>query len=190
MSIEIVDYRESWRAEFNDIGTRLRGTLGAIAIRICHIGSTSVPGLAAKDVIDIQVSVESLDFSAETKRAFSAAGYPLRDGPRTDHVPAGASPDGWTKRMAGAAPGARRTHVHIRRAGAPNERYPLLFRDYLRANRSAATTYGLIKRALAEHHADDVDAYYAVKDPVCDLIIDAAERWALASNWTLPASDA
>ena len=54
----------------------------------------------------------------------------------------------------------------------------------------AAASYALIKRELAARHADDVDAYYAVKDPVCDLIMAAAEPWALASGWTLPPSDA
>jgi GrpB-like predicted nucleotidyltransferase (UPF0157 family) len=62
--------------------------------------------------------------------------------------------------------------------GNPNQRYPLLFRDYLHANPEAAEAYARIKRALARYHADDIDAYYEVKDPVCDLIFQAAELWA------------
>jgi GrpB-like predicted nucleotidyltransferase (UPF0157 family) len=73
--------------------------------------------------------------------------------------------------------------VHIRRHGAPNERYALLFRDYLRTSTGAAGSYALIKQELAARHSDDEDAYYAVKDPVCDLIMDAAERWATATDW-------
>ena len=78
---------------------------------------------------------------------------------------------------------------HLRVAGRANERYPLLFRDYLRANPHASRSYGLIKRELASRFPDDPDAYYAVKDPVCDLIVDAAERWAVVSNWVVPPSD-
>jgi len=72
----------------------------------------------------------------------------------------------------------------------PNQRYPLLFRDYLRASLPARESYALVKRALARLHPDDVDAYYDVKDPVCDLILDAAERWAAETGWQAPQSDA
>ena len=85
--------------------------------------------------------------------------------------------------------GARRTHVHIRASGLPNRRYPLLFRDYLRANRAAAEAYAQIKRALAAQHSDNVDAYYDVKDPVMDLIIQAAELWAERNSWRPPETD-
>jgi GrpB-like predicted nucleotidyltransferase (UPF0157 family) len=190
--IEILSPQSRWPAEFAEIGARLRGSLGPLALSINHIGSTSVPGLDAKDVIDIQISVASLDPVGPLEAAIEAAGYRLRDGAWSDHVPEGDDPDPrqWAKRYGGAREGERRTHIHIRVGGRRNQRYALLFRDYLRATPAAATTYGLIKRELAARHADDVDAYYAVKDPVCDLIMAAAESWALTSGWTLPISDA
>ncbi|HLI66867.1 MAG TPA: GrpB family protein [Caulobacteraceae bacterium] len=189
-SIEIVEPRAGWAAEFGAIAERLADVFGGLALRIEHIGSTSVAGLAAKDVIDVQVTVASLDLPG-IGETLTAAGFPPRDGLWgaegywEDHRPAGASerPDDWVKRYARGAPGQRRSHIHIRRAGAENERYARLFRDYLRANPPAAATYGEIKRELAARHADDVDAYYAVKDPVCDLIIQAAELWAVATGW-------
>lgn len=70
--VEIVAYREEWPEEFHMIGMGLRRALGGLALRIDHIGSTSVTGLPAKDVIDIHVSVVSLD--AALIAAFSAAG--------------------------------------------------------------------------------------------------------------------
>jgi GrpB-like predicted nucleotidyltransferase (UPF0157 family) len=190
--IEIISPQSRWPTEFAEIGARLRGSLGALALVINHIGSTAVPGLDAKDVIDIQIGVASLDPAAPLQAAIEAAGYRLRDAIWFDHVPAGDDPDPerWAKRMGGAPEGGRRTHIHIRVRGQANERYALLFRDYLRAAPQAAARYGLIKRELAARHADDVDAYYAVKDPVCDLIMAAAEPWALASGWMLPTSDA
>jgi GrpB-like predicted nucleotidyltransferase (UPF0157 family) len=81
-------------------------------------------------------------------------------------------------------------HVHVRAAGSPNERYALLFRDHLRAHPADAATYGLIKRELARHFPGDWDAYYAVKDPVCDLVIGHAEAWARATGWEPGPSDA
>ena len=163
-----------------------------MAVRINHIGSTSIPGLVAKDILDLQVSVHSLDVVEDARDRFAAADFPLRDEAMTDHVPVGA-PEGeglWSKRMARERAGQRPANVHIRVGGRPNERYPLLFRDYLRANSAAVGSYGLIKRELARLHPGDIDAYYAIKDPVCDLIIDAAERWASIEGWQLPASEA
>jgi GrpB-like predicted nucleotidyltransferase (UPF0157 family) len=192
VAIEIVDYRSSWPEEFRQVGASLRASLGPSALRINHIGSTSVTGLSAKDVIDVQVSVASLDLDQPARQGFETAGYPLYDDVWTDHLPAGASLDAgaWTKRMARPVTDKRRTNVHVRVAGSPNERYALLFRDYLRAHPPAAATYGEIKRELASRHADDMDAYYTVKDPVCDLIMDAAEPWAVQSAWVLPVADA
>jgi GrpB-like predicted nucleotidyltransferase (UPF0157 family) len=189
--IEILAPQSRWPAEFAEIGARLRGALGPLALSINHIGSTSVPGLDAKDVIDLQISVVALDLEV-LKPAIEAAGYRLREGLWRDHRPAGYDPDPelWAKLMAAAPEGDRRTHIHIRVRGRPNERYALLFRDFLRATPSAAASYALIKRELAARHADDVDAYYAVKDPVCDLIMAAAEPWALANGWTTTPSDA
>jgi len=189
--IEILEPQTRWPAEFAEIGARLRGALGPLALAINHIGSTAVPGLDSKDVIDLQISVAVLDVDL-LKPGIETAGYRLRDGDWRDHRPAGYDPDPelWAKLMAAAPEGARRTHIHIRVPGRPNQRYPLLFRDYLRATPASAASYALIKRELAARHADDVDAYYAIKDPVCDLIMAAAEPWALASGWSLSPSDA
>jgi len=189
--IEILEPQARWPAEFAEIGARLRGALGPLALAINHIGSTSVPGLDAKDVIDLQISVAALDRGL-IKPALEAAGYLLREGDWFDHRPAGADPDCqlWAKLMANAPEGERRAHIHIRVRGRPNERYALLFRDFLRATRASAASYGLIKRELAARHADDVDAYYAVKDPVCDLIMAASELWARDADWRPPPSDA
>jgi len=77
----------------------------------------------------------------------------------------------------------------VRVAGRPNQRYALLFRDYLRAHPGAAQAYAQVKLALAHYHAQDVDAYYAVKDPACYLSIGGAEIWAAATGWEPGATD-
>ena len=183
--IEIVPYQARWVAEFQQIETSLRQALGSLALRIDHIGSTSVPGLGAKDIVDVQVTVASLFPEEALSAAFLAAGYPMRDGVWEDHRPAGDQrPETeWQKRYCREHEGARRVHIHVRVAGAANQRYALLFRDFLRSSPSAAGNYDQIKRELARLHPDDVDAYYAVKDPACDLIMAAAELWAAAAGW-------
>jgi GrpB-like predicted nucleotidyltransferase (UPF0157 family) len=176
--IEIVPYNPHWPAEFERIAGAIREAMGDLAVRIDHIGSTSVPGLAAKDVIDIQVTVRDLDADAITS-ALATIGYTQPHGFLFDHIPPGADedPGQWKKLMFKPPEGQRRTHLHVRQLGRPNQRYPLLFRDYLRANPNAAEAYSRIKVALARLHPDDLDAYYDVKDPVCDLVIDAANLW-------------
>ena len=77
----------------------------------------------------------------------------------------------------------RPTHLHVRALGRPNQRYPLLFRDYLRAHPVASAAYAQIKTSLSQRHPDDVDFYYAIKDPLCDIVIDAAEDWARTTGW-------
>ena len=188
--IVIVPYDERWPGEFRRIGGALRVALGDVALRIDHIGSTAVPGLAAKDVIDVQITVAKLD-PGPIAAALARAGYTLREDVIGDHVPPGAiaDPDEWRKLYAQPQAGHRRVHLHIRQAGRANARYALLFRDYLRANPSVAAAYGQIKEALARLHPDDADAYYEVKDPVCDLIIDGAERWAGDTGYAPDPSD-
>src|SRR5436305_5430386 len=89
--IEIVAYRKEWSDEFSRIASDLHEALGALAVRIDHIGSTSVPGLPAKDIIDVQVTVASLDPAERLQAAFSAAGYTLRADLYHDHRPPGAA---------------------------------------------------------------------------------------------------
>lgn len=183
--IVIHDYRSSWPEEFESIRASLQAILGALATRIDHIGSTSVPGLGAKDVIDIQITVLAL--TPRVKEELIQAGYEYRPMHAHDHVPLGEDPDPqlWAKFVFEQPVGQRRANVHVRIEGNPNQRYALLFRDYLRTHPNSARTIELIKREIVKRHAEDVDAYYDIKDPVYDLIWDAALDWAKQTDWQL-----
>jgi GrpB-like predicted nucleotidyltransferase (UPF0157 family) len=182
--IVISPYDERWPAAFATAEALLRDALGDLADRIDHIGSTSVPGLAAKDIIDVQVSVADLD-DPRLVTAFEQLGATATD-ITADHVPPQDhnDPAAWVKRYFRPPASWRPTHLHVRATGRPNQRYALLFRDYLRHSTAAATAYAQVKVALARLHPDDVDAYYDVKDPVCDLVMDGAERWAAEVGWS------
>jgi GrpB-like predicted nucleotidyltransferase (UPF0157 family) len=185
----IIPYQRSWPVEFNRIGAQLRSGLGHLALRIDHIGSTSVPGLAAKDVIDVQVSVAALN--EELIQAMRQLGYIRSEAINYDHKPASSASEDreWQKWYFKQPSGQRPVHIHVRVEGRLNQRYPLLFRDYLRTHPTTVAVYEEVKRRLAENLPDRV-IYTDVKDPAVDLIYLAAEEWAAATHWEPGNSDA
>jgi GrpB-like predicted nucleotidyltransferase (UPF0157 family) len=184
--IEIIDYQERWSDEFKVIAQQFRNALGGLALRIDHIGSTSVRGLAAKDIIDVQVTVESLEPSLIpllTSLGFEHPPYYGNHQHHDDHRPPGypTAKDEWLKFFFRRLQ-PRSVNFHVRVAGKANQRYALLFRDYLRSSSASAKAYAELKRGLAAH-LTDLGTYSDVKDPACDLIAIAAEAWALQTNW-------
>ncbi len=180
--IVIVPYSEAWPREYLTLVRLLRPAFPA-SVPFHHIGSTAVIGLAAKDIIDIQVSVTSLD---EIRTDYlSRHGFHERTG-LSDHPPAGrvVHPDELTKRFFQGT--GRPTNVHVRRSGNVNQRYAVLCRDYLRAHPVTAASYQRIKQRLASWFPEDAGRYYDVKDPLFDVIMDAAEAWANLVGWNLP----
>ena len=185
--IIISDYDPNWIQRFEVQKASLLEILGALALRIDHIGSTSVPGLGAKDIIDIQVTVQEL--TPDVKQMLIDAGYTCREDITHDHVPLGEDTDPrlWAKMFFyfDQPPGQRRANIHLRIPGNPNQRYALLFRDYLRAHPNSARSIELMKREIAKRHANDIQAYLDIKDPAYDLIWDAAQEWAQYTDWKL-----
>jgi GrpB-like predicted nucleotidyltransferase (UPF0157 family) len=178
--IEIIDYQERWPQEFQTLADELREVLGNLALRIDHIGSTSVPGLAAKDIIDIQLTVEELAPSLiPLITKLGCEHRPVYE----DHQPPGytEAEEEWQKLYFRKLE-PRRVHLHVRVAGKANQHYALLFRDYLRSSPPSARAYAELKRQLAAH-LPDLDIYSDVKDPACDLIAIAAEAWAKETKW-------
>ncbi|HKQ01500.1 MAG TPA: GrpB family protein [Actinomycetes bacterium] len=172
-------YDPTWTARFAELGRDLRAGLGEVALRIDHIGSTSVPGLAAKPIVDIQVSVADFEPLAAYRLPLERLGYVYRaDNPER------------TKRYFREPPGRRRTHVHVRRAGSFSEQWALLFRDYLRADPDAAVEYEAVKRRLAIRYRDDRRAYVDAKGPFLWEIIRRADDWAQTQGWFPGPSDA
>jgi len=182
----IVDYDPSWPSRAATVIETLGSRLIPLARRIEHIGSTAIPGMAAKDVIDLQVSVDDLEGStAEFDTPLQALGF-QRSAITSDHVPAGVlggEPRRWEKRLwTRRADPAGDVNLHVRRVGSPNERLALLFRDWFRSHRAAVPAYAAFKRSLAAITVDTV-TYADVKDPVVDVVISAAEEWAIATGW-------
>ena len=176
----------TWAERATVVIAALYGALGAEALRIDHVGSTAIPAMDAKDVLDIQVSVGDL---ADAQERFDG---PLHDlgfaraphGTR-DHVPAGRGDDParWAKRFWARRGTGEDVNLHVRLSGSPNERLALLFRDWMCAHPQAVIAYAAIKRSLAAA-IPDLDIYADVKDPIVDLVIVIAEEWATETGWT------
>lgn len=186
----LVEYDPTWPRQAERLAARLALAAGERALAIDHIGSTSVPGLAAKDVIDLQVSVRSLADADAVRDALAAAGFPwLPDFTSDDPKPPNLDPGAWTKRVHSSADPGRLANVHLRAAGSPGWRSALLFRDWLRADAAAVTEYLAAKRESAHAHAgaERIDGYVRAKAPWFDLAIPRAERWAAGTGWAPPA---
>ncbi len=189
MQVVLSAYRGEWPAQFERLAARLRSAVGTVALAVDHIGSTAVPGLAAKDVIDAQVIFASLDGDANRALPLlNEAGFVQRDGDWNlrDHVPPNwrGDPATWNKLVLGPRDeDERASNIHVRAAGSPNERYALLFRDYLRSESSAREAWALFKTRLASV-AGTREEYGQVKDPATDVLMMSAERWAQAVGWT------
>ncbi len=183
--VVVVPHDRRWAERAAQLIAALREHTGEVAERIEHIGSTAIPGMAAKDVLDVQLSVADLDRAAQAlEEPLALLGFQAQPYVH-DHVPAGSAddPGRWAKRV-----WARRDHpdgdanLHARVRGSPGERLALLFRAWFRVRAEAVAAYSAFKVALAAEVVD-VERYSDLKDPVVDLVIVAAEQWAAASGW-------
>jgi GrpB-like predicted nucleotidyltransferase (UPF0157 family) len=174
----VVPYDPEWAVLFSDLGARLRRELGDAASRIDHIGSTAVRGLDAKPIIDVQISVASLEPVDAYRSALERCGFVWR----SDNTEL-------TKRYFRERRGSRRTHIHVRRAGSFSEQFALLFRDYLRAHPTQAAEYACVKHRLAPLLLTDRHAYVEAKAPFIWETIHLADEWAQATGWQPGESD-
>ncbi|OBH58541.1 dephospho-CoA kinase [Mycobacterium sp. E2479] len=184
----------AWSDQARRIVNRLRTSCGHRALRVDHIGSTAVPDLAAKDVIDVQITVESLAVADELAEPLLSVGYP-----RIEHIAEdvakndarstvesydhGDDPALWCKRIHASADPGRPTNVHIRVDGWPNQQFALLFVDWLTANPDARADYLNAKRAAEKAADGDTAAYAEAKEP---WFLDAYRRaweWADSTGW-------
>lgn len=168
MTIEIVRYDPRWPEIFEAEALRLRTALEDLALRIDHVGSTAVPGLAAKPVIDIQVLVASLDPLESYRAPLESLGYTLETVP----FPFFHQPAEWPHTH----------HVHVREAGGEKERRAIAFRDWLRSHPEDRRAYEELKRALArDSDAATVEGRLLYSDAKTDFVLEI-ERRALSAE--------
>jgi dephospho-CoA kinase len=178
--LHIADYDPTWPAQAQRIIARIRHALGGAA-DVSHIGSTAVPGLPAKDLIDLMLAVRTLDEADDLAGALAGAGLPRREGEWFDAA-RGIPGKTWPKRLHGSADPGRSVNLHVRVAGSPGWRFALLMRDHLRSVPEALQGYAAAKRAWQAEHVD-VESYAEAKEPWFDVEAAAADEWAEATGW-------
>jgi GrpB-like predicted nucleotidyltransferase (UPF0157 family) len=167
--ITIDPYDPAWPARFEVEADSIRRLLGELVLLVEHVGSTAVPGLAAKPVIDIQVSVASLEPVTHFIERLARIGYGHVSLGSFDMVyPFFQKPAVWPSTH----------HVHLCVAGSEQERKHLVFRDYLRQHPSVAGKYAALKRRLAsDHHGDSIESqecYSLAKSDFVDSVLKLA----------------
>ena len=182
----VVDPRADWGLRGERVVAKIGAALArsGVATEVSHIGSTAVPGLIAKDVIDVQVGVRHLAHAdrADVRTAMRDAGYLLSESNSGDTPKPGTDPEAWGKRFYGGCDPAQVVHVHIRELGSPGWRFAVLFRDWLVHVPAEREAYAAEKRRLLAID-DDTDAYVAAKEPWFDAAWPRAQAWAEETGW-------
>jgi dephospho-CoA kinase len=160
----------SWPRQAGRVIARVATVAGRRAHRIDHIGPTAVPGLDAKDVLDVQVVVDDLAAAERLAEGLVGAGLVRRDGRWRDNARDGSA---WNKALATNADPTRAVDCHIRPAASPTWREAMLLRDWLRADPAGVEEYAQLK------HQD----YAGAKTPFVSNALDRAEQWALRTGW-------
>jgi GrpB-like predicted nucleotidyltransferase (UPF0157 family) len=171
--IEVVMYDAAWPARFQTWRARLATSLGSTAERIDHVGSTAVPGLPAKPVIDVQISVSDPDMESSYVPEIESLRVQLRSRDREHR---------YFRPFSGLQ---REIQIHVCATGSHWEREHLLFRDYLRSSEAARDAYLAAKLKAAEQWRDDRVAYADAKTEVILPLMRDAESWARDTGWRL-----
>ncbi len=175
-----------WPAQAARLLARIRHAVGDAAVSLEHIGSTAVPGLVAKDVVDLQVGVASLDDADDPGfvASMDSAGFVRAPGDWHDNGKDGTT---WAKRLHGSCDPGRVAHVHVREVGSPGWVWALRFRDWLRADAVERAAYTTMKTELATGVASTGD-YAEAKEPWFDAADERARAWAQRTGWQPPST--
>lgn len=161
-TVVVADYDPAWPERFRREEAKIRGALGGAALSVEHIGSTSVPGLAAKPIVDVLLVVEDSGDEASYLPALEGAGYVLRV----------REPDFHEHRMFRTP--AKDVHVHVYSSGSPEIGRYLLLRDHLREDGGDRELYARTKRELAKREWPSVQHYAETKTEVVEGMIARA----------------
>jgi len=166
-------YSPRWSEEFDEAARRIRSLLGGEIVTVHHIGSTAVPGLPAKPIIDLLPVVRDIERVADYAAAMASAGYRAW----------GACGLPGRRYFTRDESGVRRENVHTFQEGNPEIARHLAFRDYLRVHPDARDEYARIKRSAFASHPDDIERYNGAKEGwIRRVEADALQWWAGGSG--------
>lgn len=166
--VEVVPYNPEWKTLFEKEKQVLESIFEPAKVEIHHIGSTSVPGLSAKPIIDIMLAADSLERVEKATPAIEAAGYEAKG---ENGIP------GRRYFQKHDENGIRKVHLHSFEKGSHQLYRHLVFRDYLRAHPSEASRYAEVKEAAAQKYEYDIESYIAEKSPIVKEMEHRAMQW-------------
>jgi GrpB-like predicted nucleotidyltransferase (UPF0157 family) len=172
--VEVVPYDPNWTHAFQAEADEIRRILGPGVVAIHHIGSTSIPNLCAKPIVDLLVVVHDIEKMDAFNEEMSRLGY----------LPKGENGIPGRRYFIKGDEIHRTHHIHIFQTGHPDTERHLNFRDYLIAHPEDAQAYGRLKQDLARRFPTDIDSYVAGKDEFIKEIDQKAQAW--RSQGTLP----
>lgn len=161
-TVQVAEYDPAWPARFQQLARRAAQAIGQRVMAVEHVGSTSVPGLAAKPIIDLAVVVQPEDVPHAIER-LAAIGY-VHEGDKG--IPG--------REAFRTPPGEEKHHLYVCVAGSRGVRDHLLFRDHLRAHPDLAREYAELKRRLAERHRHDSENYQEAKSAFIEAVTERA----------------
>lgn len=175
--VRLAEPDPTWAAQAQRLIARLWLACGGTAKSIEHTGSTAVPDLPAKDVLDIQITVPSLAAADGLRDGLVAAGFPVSEHRFDNPKPGDDDPARWEKRLHNSADPGRPANIHLRVADSPGARFALAFRDALRADPALRAEYLAVKRKGAAEAEGltgraAMDAYLAVKESFFDAVYE------------------
>ena len=173
-SVVVVDYDPAWPALFAALRAPIATVLGDLAVTIEHVGSTAVPGLAAKPTIDLDAAIPSASALDTVIERLALLGYVYKG---DQGIPGRAAFD-WP-------PHSPRRHLYVCAQDSAEYRRHLLFRDYLRAHPDSVVAYTTLKRQLAAQYRTQREAYTDAKGPFIGDVLARAEEWARATGWKI-----
>ena len=163
----LVAYQDAWPSQFAAVAAELRELFGANRATLEHIGSTAVPGLCAKPVLDVLAGVDNLVHAEEVRHALALLGFVYRPEHEVQ------LPD--RRYFVRAEASTPRVHLHCVLRGGPLWQQHLLFRQVLRQDPDVRARYAALKQRLATAHADNKAAYTEAKAPFIRKVLAAAE---------------
>jgi GrpB-like predicted nucleotidyltransferase (UPF0157 family) len=166
-AVRIVDYDAAWPVLADEELCRVKEALGDVAVRLEHVGSTAVPGLAAKPVLDLQLSVAAIEPRGRYVEPLEALGFLFAPDPESPGY-----------HFFGKPPDRPRTyHLHVCEAGSEHELRHLAVRDFLRTHDDEAARYAALKRRVVARHPQDRLAYIEGKDEYVSALEARALEW-------------
>ena len=161
-TVRLIPYTDEWGRLFEEEKSRLQAAVGKYVLDIQHVGSTSIPGMGAKPIIDIGIAVKNFEEASECIPPIEQLGYEYK------------GENGIPRRHFFAKGNPTTHHIHVTEIGSRDWNNQIIFRDYLTQHREIAKAYAELKMGLAQRYPTDRESYLDGKAPFIERVLQLA----------------